>query len=313
MTIEAKIIADSAYIDLGRKDFRITTFQLKYPRFIHAEFMTHRVFSRNASSSRAIPFKKTLRDIKSDMAFPIEFKSNKVGMQAGHTLSPFKQNLCRAAWRVSGHMACAFGWLLYKLGAHKQYVNRITEPWSHISVVVTATEWNNFFALRFHSMAQPEICELARQMFVLYKNNIPDALERYEWHLPYVSNAEKLIYHRAMASSDGGKYFKNMVRGSGGFNDLSYWEPLIKRSVARCARVSYLRHDGQKPAHHQDTKLYDRLLAEQPIHASPAEHQAKPSDLVMPETEMSGNFRGWVQYRKLLPNENITEFSGPLG
>jgi len=298
VSITAKIVKDS----VSSGGHRITTFQLKYPRFIHAEFMTHRVFSRNASSSRAIPIKKSLQNIKEDMAFPIEFKANKPGMQAGGVLSPFKQKLCRAAWRACGYAACGFGWLLHKIGAHKQYANRVTEPWSHISVVVTATEWTNFFALRYHSMAQPEICELAKQMWCLYTKNIPKRLDSCEWHLPYVSYEEEREYHEA---EDGCV-----------IPDIDYWMPLIRRSVARCARVSYLTHDGKKPSVENDDKLYERLLGAQPIHASPAEHQARPSELIMPETEhpsRSGNFVGWVQFRKTLDHENISEFKGPLG
>jgi thymidylate synthase ThyX len=280
MTITAKIICDS----FGPNGVRLTTFVLKYPRFIHSEFMTHRCFSRNASSSRAIPFEKQVQMIEEDMAMPIEFRENKKGMQAGEVLSPGLQQAAVDNWKIAGKRAVEVAKDLARIGVHKQYVNRLLEPFSHISVVVTATEYSNFFALRHHSMAQPEIAELAKLMWEAYKANIPQKLKEGDWHLPFVPEQEVTDY-------------------SGPIEDL------IKVSVARCARVSYNKHDGTNSTYEEDAALYDRLLGSQPIHASPAEHQAQAIDII----KWSGNFRGFLQYRKTLPNENITSFEGPLG
>lgn len=305
MTIEAKIICDS----VGPNGVRLTTYVLKYPRFIHSEFMTHRMFSRNASSSRAIPFEKQVDMILADPAMPLEFRENKKGMQAGEALAD--QDKCKKIWLEAMQRAVEQAYALADKGVHKQYVNRILEPFAHISVVLTATEYSNFFALRHHSMAQPEIAELARQMWEAYKTNAPKRLSTYQWHLPFVTkedfvNVRKELGLGVIALDEA---FERVTE--------SMYHKLIKISVARCARVSYNNHDGTNSTYEQDCALYDRLLGSQPIHASPAEHQAQTrSAFVDPEdikNDWIGNFRGWTQYRKLLENENIGLFEGPLG
>src|SRR3990167_7019338 len=159
--ISAIIVADS----ISRDGHRITTFELEYPRFIHAEFMTHRHFSTNAASSRAIPVKTQLQTIKGNTAHPIHWGANQAWMEARNHAILFADRFNDAKY-------------------HKQIVNRLTEPFSHIKVVCTATEYDNFFWLRCHPDAQPEIQELANQMFALRKESVPDVLEEGEWHLP---------------------------------------------------------------------------------------------------------------------------------
>lgn len=280
--IEAKIVKDSVAPHGGR----ITTFVLKYPRYIHAEFMTHRMFSRNASSSRAIPVQKQIDQIAAQLAEPSQWLSNKPGMQGGEPLDADKATDCQRLWREAAQEAMRFALAIHERGAHKQYVNRILEPFAHISVVCTATDYANFFALRYHSMAMPEICELARQMFEAMQASTPQQLKDGEWHIPFVDKDED------------------------GFKAVDGVQPNLIRSVARCARVSYLNHEGKETTFEEDSKLYDRLLASQPIHASPAEHQAMASHL---KDQYFGNFKGWVQYRKCMKGENITEFKGSLG
>jgi len=288
MSIEVKIEKDS----IGPAGIRLTTFILKYPRFIHSELMTHRAFSRNASSSRAIPFKKQIEMIKQDTAMPLSFRANQKGMQAGEELKD--QNKAIKIWERARDAAIEQAVELDALGAHKQYVNRLIEPYSHITVVLTSSQYSNFFALRYHSAAQPEIAELAKQMWEIYEINQPQVLGFGGWHLPFVSDEEYKIYKE--------------TNGNTWKQDL--WLPLIKRSVARCARVSYNNHDGTSTTQDQDDALYDRLLGAQPIHASPAEHQARTTGN---PNYVSGNFRGWKQFRKTLTNENIEIFEGPIG
>lgn len=280
MTISAQIIKDS----LAPSGVRLSTFVLKYPRFIHAEVMTHRMFSRNASSSRAIPFKKQMAAIKDEMAAPLEFRANQKGMQAGERLSWWRSRACSAVWRLAGHVAIGFAKALDWLGAHKQYVNRLVEPFAHITVVLTGTDeaMANWFALRNHPKAQPEIQALARAMLKEYRASAPNALFAGEWHLPFVEDLD---------FPDG---------DTSGVD----WQPLIERSVACCARTSYNNHDGTAPNGEKDAKLHDDLLNDTPMHASPSEHQARAeSD---PEIR-SGNLHGWTQYRKMLAGEYITE------
>lgn len=333
MTITATVIADS--ISLQGK--RLTTLQLRYPRFIHAELMTHRVFSRNASSSRAIPVHKMIEDLRRDPATPVFWGSNKPGMQAGDELDEFidvkgirisPRGLAEAEWLDAMDNAIRSAEEMINLGLHKQIANRILEPWAHINVVVTATEWANFFALRRHADAQPEIKVLADMIWDQMQLSEPRLLGNGHWHLPYVDDN---------GQSDDRNQAEDYLTNNG----VLKWVPteaqitdvFKKVSVARCARVSYLTHDGRPTTIQEDMKLNERLLGAQPLHASPAEHQATPDeyearDLMLsrasgrntPSTnwkddlcwqpawdmpQLHGNFVGWKQYRKMLPNEFI--------
>lgn len=283
--IQVKIIADS--ISLVGK--RITTMQLKYPRFIHSEFMTHRVFSRNASSSRAIPVAKIIEQVRDDPAMPIHWGKNQPGMQAYSELSDIDKHMARSKWIEASKAARFIAGELNSLGVHKQVINRLLEPFQFIHVVVTATEWENFFELRNHPAAQPEIQELARLMECALDSSKPKLLNTDGWHLPYITEEEL-------------DYYKNTNTI---FN-------AIKSSAARCARVSYIKHDGNKSSLEEDLELYNMLVTrpytdkrgitytdEDPIHASPIEHQAAPSS---DKYSRSNNFIGWVQYRALVTN-----------
>lgn len=288
--IAAKIVADS----VGPNGKRITTYVLTYPRFIHSEFMTHRALSRNAASSRAIPCKKMRASVFKEPAMPISFSQNKAGMQAAGDISPFKQHLATALWKIAGYTMCCFHWALEKLGVHKQHANRVLEPWLHMTVVVTATDWDNFFGLRLHPMAQPEFQELAKHMFIEREMSKPEVLKEGFWHLPFVDYATI----KDIKNFFGIKCLQDHDMAIG---------TAIRISVARCARVSYLNHEGKTAGWSEDFKLYDRLLGAAPIHASPAEHQAQA--LAYIPAIQSGNFTGWGQYRKTLKGENITNFT----
>lgn len=291
--IEAKIVADS----IGSNGVRLTTFVLTYPRFIHAEFMTHRVFSRNASSSRAIPVKKSIQMVLDNPAVPLAFTRNKAGMQGGDPLDEEAAKAAEYAWLTAMGYAVKYAQMLADLDVHKQYANRILEPYSHITVVATATDLDNFFALRCHYMAQPEICELAMKMLEAYNSNTPETLEDGMWHLPFVDD-------KCMQEVKD-KFEVSCLQDSEEAVAVA-----IKRSVARCARVSYMNHDGTTTTIDDDIKLYDRLLGSAPVHASPAEHQAQAG--ILAEDSHSGNLRGWLQFRKTLDYENIEEFTGPV-
>lgn len=294
MGIEVKIIADS----ISHMGKRITTFQLKYQRFFHSEVMTHRMLSRNASSSRAIPVAKIISQVWNDPAMPVYWGKNKAGMQAASELTGWRKALAKAVWTGTGKIACVAAWCMMKVGMHKQISNRILEPWQYISVVVTATEWDNFFALRDHKDAQPEFRVLAHEMKEAMLWSTPTELKAWEWHLPYMSADE--IRNAEMTGT---------------------YSSLPKRSAARCARVSYNKHDGTKPTFDEDMELYDQLMTRpftdkrgntygdgDPIHASPIEHQAYPQPYVTQDPILaSGNFIGWVQFRKLIENQVKTK------
>jgi len=269
--ISAVVIADS----ISPAGARITTLALKYPRFIHAEFMTHRVFSRNASSSRAIPIAKLAAQASEDPAMPVHWGANQPGMQAAGEVDEEIQKQAVLLWQKAAHEASANAFALMELGIHKQVANRLLEPFLYISVIVTSTEWDNFFELRAHPDAQPEIQALAYCMKQAMEQSQPskivlDIASVKGWHLPYVSDDEK-------ASLD--------------------LPTLLQISAARCARVSYLTHDGVTPSVDNDKKLFDRLVGSVPLHASPVEHQATP---LADRDEWNKNFRGWMQQRTLI-------------
>lgn len=289
MSICAQIVADS----ISPQGIRLTTLSLKYPRWIHAEFMTHRMFSRNASSSRAVPSRR-LSALERE--YPLIWGTNIPGMQAGVALSAEQAAKAKAIWDRMAD-ACIEGVTeLAELGLHKQWANRPLEWFTSISVLVSATSFDNFFGVRWHPDAQPEIHELAKQMHQAMQSGTPRPLEPDQWHLPYVAAVEEKTLGLDTAR---------------------------RCSAARCARVSYLNHDGTTPNVAKDLETFAKLAGDpngppRPLHASPMEHQATPDRLRDPADPDSwqhprehGNFRGWRQYRKMLANEQIARFTPP--
>jgi thymidylate synthase ThyX len=303
LTITAKVVCDS----ISPQGIRLTTLQLRYPKWIHGEVMTHRVFSRNASSSRAIPVERLIQDVLDDPALPVFWGKNRPGMQAVEEMSIEERREAINEWLMARDDAVRHARILHMYETHKQLVNRIIEPWCHINVVVTSTEWANFDALRCHKDAQPEMRVLAEAMRDAREVSTPTFCEHSGWHLPYYDPDKdgEALY----AANLGGSPFQWMIRVS----------------VARCARVSYLTHEGKLPNVTEDLKLYDRLVGSVPLHASPAEHQATPDHFISDisdakhfnksweaigtyaHPEQHGNFYGWRQYRKMLPNENVKD------
>ena len=268
MAFKVKIIKDS----INANGQRLTTMELTQPRMIHSEFLTHRVFSRNAASSRAIPVQKMLSRVWNEPVVPVWLGKNQSGMQAKEELQGLRRALFLFLWLGASKLACMLAWLMMKLGAHKQLVNRVIEPWSWITVIVTATEWSNFFALRCHPDAQPEIQKVAMLAKQAYDESTPQLLGSSEYHLPLVDDLDILL------------------------NEGFSMDDVVKISVGRCARVSYLTHDGSRDPK-ADIKLCARLLGSG--HMSPFEHVARPTA----NNKFSGNFFGWEQYRKQLPYE----------
>lgn len=262
--ISAKVIKDSVSVHTG---IRLVTMALTYPRFIHAEFMTHRVFSRNASSSRAIPITKQIEAVEREPVMPMEWGSNKPGMQAGEPLDTAHKSQAQNEWVLALNDAVKHAKKLRDLNVHKQIVNRLLEPFSHITVIVTATEWQNFFDLRISPLAQPEIRELAVRMKKAMDASTPEHLSYSMAHLPFVTLEEITTLDTVMA---------------------------MMASAARCARVSYMNHDGTDPDVTKDLVLAERLRADK--HASVFEHQAVPMKI----TGWSRNFNGWTQHRDVL-------------
>ena len=297
MTITAKVICDSQ----PKTGTRITTLELEYPRFIHSEFMTHRMFSRNASSSRAIPIMKMIHAVIDNPAMPIHWGKNQAGMQAREQLEDRYQLQAQLLWKAARDSAVEHAKTMLALGAHKQIVNRILEPFTHIRVIVTATNFANFFALRDHEDAQPEIRELAVAMKKAIEESTPQLLGIGEWHLPYL-DAEDFtnIYEHLKENS--------ITRHDPAQHQI--WMMACAISAARCARVSYLTHDGERPTIEKDMELYHHLVHANPPHMSPCEHQASPDKLSpgladWARADQHGNFTGWIQFRHLIKGESV--------
>jgi len=282
MSYAAKILADSISPD----GVRLTTMEVTFPRIVLAEFNTHRMFSRNSASSRAIPVEKMIQRVLDDPFLPVWWGKNQSGMQATEELAGEALRLAKHHWLDARDFAVACVRLFQapEINLHKQIANRLLEPFLWHTVIVTATEWENFFALRCHKDAQPEIRIIAEMMRGLYRSSEPRAVDYGEWHLPLVDDGERAQFYN--------------------WSDRT---ALQKCCVGRCARVSYLTHDGRRdPA--EDVVLADRLRAAG--HMSPFEHAARPmmrGEFCDGDSSrmFDGNFRGWVQYRKILPNEAV--------
>lgn len=298
--IKAKIIADSVSAVNGQ---RITTFELEYPRFIHSELMTHRLFSRNAMSSRAVPIEKMIEQVRTNPAKPVHWGKNQNGMQAKQELEGYPLQEAKSLWNEGAAEASSLADMLNEQGAHKQLVNRILEPFQLMKTVLTATEFDNFFWLRKHEDAQPEIKELADKMYSAIQENNTATLSSEDWHTPYFGD---------------GYWLKDC--------GISL-EDALAISSSCCAQVSYrLLDDSIEKAR----KVYQRLVESTPVHASPFEHQATPMKYFEQEdytalsqssdfdkgtthedikgNRWSGNFKSWIQYRQLIDGNVCNKF-----
>lgn len=244
---------------------RLTTLEVRFPRFVLSEFNTHRQFSRNSASSRAVPTKKMVERVLANPAMPLEWGVNKPGMSASEALSDEQAEAAKDEWLRARDSAVEHVRALQEYNVHKQIINRILEPFMWHTVIVTSTEWDNFFTLRCSPSAQPEIREAAVRMRAALGGSQPSPVVSGEWHLPLVQDDERTLAIETL---------KNI-------------------SAARCARVSYLTHDGTRDIA-KDIELCERLRAER--HLSPFEHVATPSG----DATFQANFRGWIQMRKAI-------------
>jgi hypothetical protein len=316
---EARIILDSVC-----NDHRLTTMQLTHPRVVHAEFNTHCMFARNASSSRAIPFKKTVARVLEDPFIPEHWGLNQSGMQALEELQGTKRvsaiqrwldardeavriatemasttcQMCNGKGEVpnefesTGRIQCyTCGGDGIGLNVHKQIVNRLIEPWSWITVCVTGDTgaWSNYFSLRCHPDAQPDIQKQAYMAQKAYFESVPQSLQPGQWHTPYIKPEE------AVEIGQWDSIWEEI--------DGVFIPDVVKISTGRCARTSYLTQEGTRDFS-EDIKLHDRLRYHTPLHASPFEHVCQ----AMGDGERCAKYIGWKSYRHMLPREYVTDF-----
>lgn len=331
MTISAKIVADS----ISPTGVRLTTFELEYPRFIHSELLTHRVFSRNAASSRAIPVSRAIELIKGNTAMPIHWGKNQPGMSAKEECNEtfpeyiilldddgnpqlddngeyvyveYSRKTREDVWNDARDAAIRFASMFNEKGYHKQIVNRLLEPFTHIKVVLTATELDNWFWLRNHKDAQPEIAALAQRMAEALDNasHGPRELKPGQWHVPYYGDGAWIPVSYDGNGIEGDWLASGEVMVDKQGNTLA---DALAISSSCCAQVSYRRLDDSLD---KARDIFHRLVESMPPHFSPFEHQASPmvSGLGFEQTGVthldrygnywSGNFRGWVQHRQLI-------------
>lgn len=283
---QARVLLDS----ISPAGHRLTSIEVTIHRFILAEFNTHRVFSRNSASSRAIPIAKQIQKLMDAPALPLEFGSNQSGMQAGPPLEGHDAWAAKQTWLDARNDAVRAAERLSELGAHKQVTNRLLEPFMWQTIIVSATSWEGYWQQRCSPLAQPEIRVAAEAMREAYDASDPVLCSPGLWHTPLVG-AEDNDAIDATAAELGVDH-----------------EEIRKRvSAARCARVSYLTHDGKRDIG-KDLELYDRLVTADPPHWSPLEHVATPcpqpvtgwspeSAMRNPYHEHAGNFTGWSQLR----------------
>lgn len=297
---KVKILADSyceqEQINGEIASSRVTSFELEYYRYIHCEMLTHRVASRNAASSRAIPVIKKIKQVWNDPALAVFWGVNRKGMQAVEEMSGFRLKAAKFTWRLASKFACIFAYTLQKLGLHKQLTNRLLEPFEIYKVVFTATEFENFFKLRDHPDAQPEFQVLARAMRKALDNSEPMKIFPGEYHLPYIDRVR---------NDDGTlSYYSEGVEVS--------LDDAIMISISCAAQASYRLLDMTL---NKAKSIYKKLILSAPSHDSPREHQCTPmksmkfdmfegltwqdgvTHMSRDGYKWSGNLRGFIQCR----------------
>lgn len=346
--ISARVVAHSKSAYSGKE---IITFEYEMPKCILAELNTHRLFSRNAQSSRAVPIAKVIEGIRNNPVTPIYWGSNQAGMVAGEEINkgltlgwsyqydePYDFDR-DDAWIYSANEIADIMQAWEDAGYHKQIVNRIGEAFTFVRGVITATEFDNFFHLRIHPAADPFIQELARCMWEALQASEAEVLHEGEWHTPYVEHSryldETLHYGHWIET----EHDNNLI-----FSDIPL-ERAKQVSAAGTAQVSFRKLDLSDET---VDRVYSRLVDEETPHASCVEHQATPmksyqgcfaynengdKDSVYPQSVInspnhpytwekgithmdkegnlwSGNFKSWIQNRKLIPNESCNSYKG---
>lgn len=280
MYTTAKIIEDN----LSPSGIRITSFEITYPRIIMAEINTHRVLAKSSASSRAIPVADKIKDVMARPFVPRVFGKNKSGMQATEDLTGEDAKKARDLWMAGLNGALMVAREMSETKVHKQLANRILEPYSYVTTVITGTEWDNFYKLRNSKEAQPEFEELASLMQEAYKKHVPYAQERY--HLPYVTVEERQAQEDVMK--------------------------LFHVSAARCARVSYKSlKTGRASTFDDDMELCNKLITAG--HMSPFDHPGCADDIlrydengkpVWAAPHLHRHFYGWSPYRTCLEGDS---------
>lgn len=315
MDISAKIISASIGKESGVK---IITMEVEQVRCALAEFNTHRVITKNGASSRAVPVKKMIEALRRNHHRPLQWLRNQPGMVATTVMSDEDAAECDHIWSEAMEDAIRHALRLDGLNVSKQYVNRLLEPFMMTRTLATSTKWANFYKLRDEKGALPEFRDLAQKM-----KEAADKAEFVErswkepvggWHLPFIDPDDFDIARwevgdgyeppaiiptkvppltaRGLPYANAGLRMKEM-------------RALLTMSAARCCRLSYRTLDNQPSNLAKDTETFLKLATD-PLHASPMEHQAFALQS-KEQNWLTGNLHGWMQFRKIMPNEAIDE------
>lgn len=268
MPASVRVLADS----VSPTGDRLTTIEATYERYIHSELLTHRELSRNSASSRAIPVAKMLSRIEEDPVVPIWWGRNQGGMQAYEEVED--KEAAERWWREGLKFMVSHARKGAEMNLHKQIVNRVTESGMWITVIISSTSWTNFLGLRDHHAAEPHFQRLAKLVRSAIEASKPKHLNAGEWHLPLIQDEDHVLARDLVESSFASA--NERVPSGPNLNTLVN-NLLAKVSVGRCARVSYLTHDGKRDLK-EDVALYNKLIVQEPLHASPAEHVAQALD-----------------------------------
>lgn len=302
MEITAKVLADS----ITSAGIRLTSLELHYHRYILPEMNTHRALTKNGASSRAIPTDRLIAQCLRERVEPFEWGLDQSGMQAFTHADAALEAEGREIWDAARADAIRHASALNQKGFAKQIVNRVLEPYLPTRTVLSGTDWANFETLRHHKDAQPEFRELARKIIEARAESKPNRIGLSEWHTPYILPEDHESFRLWAEQDDFINEIKSVING------FSLWfdnkADLIRCmvSAARCARASYRTVEGKPTDFREDLKLFKRLVVTQPVHASPTEHQATPVSGGKPSKNyMTGNYRGMVQFRKLIVGETV--------
>jgi thymidylate synthase ThyX len=289
--ITAEIIADS----LSPDGCRITTFILELPRIILSELNTHRVFSKSSASSRAIPFDKMIRLVQDNPFIPMAFQKEHKGMQGNEYYEGDQHMTCVEDWLDARNAAIAIARSSFRYSITKQLRNRILEPFMMQRVILTGTDFENFFRLRAHGDAEIHFENLANKMLAAYNESQPNKLKVGEWHIPMGDRFESTRIEESI------KICKDSLKKVGVMLDDTT-NAKLAIATARCARTSYNNFEGNDD-YVADIKMTERLIATVPRHLSPAEHIAQCTS----NGDYIGNFKGFKQYRKFFVDENLSD------
>lgn len=322
--ISVKVLKDS----ISEKGKRMTSFELEYPRFLHCELMTHRTLSKNCSSSRAIPIEKMIEFTNNNPAIPVYWGKKKKGMQATEEIDAVDAEL---AWLKAYHSAVESLESLNDIDLHKQVANRVLEPFQMMKVVLSGTDFDNFWNLRFHHDTLPEFVMLVHKMYTAMQKSTPTKLRAGEWHLPYVeicqSEDPKDTYYFVYETDTTGTETDGYM-----FEIRLTLEEALQRSTASCASVSYRTESLTDKA---VANIYNMLVQAKVVHSSPLEHQSTPIEEsrwtmsgfddrnLVDDVETwqdgithmrrsgelcSGNLTGFIQHRHIVDNNTCEDF-----